>query len=158
MLLTAGKSVIIALQADYQYGVKTNQVKAESTVKASQIIALDINTELASNQIELCRVVIPAGTTQITAPMISTNYRVDRLIGITLSDRIDLADSNTGASSMAVKTAVETAEKYADDNKAAKGINNDITELNAVTSLGAHPIPEYSNWCGLRRHRGSDSG
>ncbi|PIJ43335.1 tail fiber protein [Tatumella sp. OPLPL6] len=138
--LAAGKSYIIALQADYQFGTVTNQVDANSTVQASQLVTLDINAKLQSNQIELCRVVIPAGAKQITKAMISTLYRVDRLIGITLSDRIDLADSNTGASSQAVKTAYETAVKYADDNKAAIGVNSDITDLNAIKSLGKNAL------------------
>ena len=138
--LAAGKSYIVALQADYQFGTITNQVDANSTVKASQIVTLDITAKLQPNQIELCRVVIPAGTKQITKAMISTLYRVDRLIGITLSDRIDLADSNTGASSLAVKTAYETAVKYADDNKAAIGSNSDITDLNALKSLGKNNL------------------
>ncbi|WP_241612928.1 tail fiber protein [Rosenbergiella epipactidis] len=138
--LAAGKSHIIALQADYQFGTITNQVDANSTVKATQIVTLDINAKLQPNQIELCRVVIPAGAKQITKAMISTLYRVDRLIGITLSDRIDLADSNTGASSLAVKTAYETAVKYADDNKAAIGNNSDITDLNAIRNLGKNNL------------------
>ncbi|WP_241647063.1 tail fiber protein [Rosenbergiella metrosideri] len=138
--LAAGKSYIIALQADYQFGTVTNQVDANSTVQASQLVTLDINAKLQSNQIELCRVVIPAGAKQITKAMISTLYRIDRLIGITLSDRIDLADSNTGASSQAVKNAYETAVKYADDNKAAIGVNSDITDLNAIKSLGKNAL------------------
>lgn len=136
----AGKSVIIALQADYEYGVLTNQVKADSTVQAAQFVTLDINAKLASNQIELCRVVIPAGTKQITQAMISTRYRIDRLIGITLTDYYNVESSIIGASATAVKAAFDDLKDYADNTKAAKGNNSDITDLNAIKTLGKNNL------------------
>lgn len=100
--LQAGVVSIIALEANYAQGVKTTQVDSSSSVPASQIIGTT-NEALADNQIELCRVNIPAGATQIDESMIDLSHRINRGLGIQLSSEIDSDRDDVAASSHAVK-------------------------------------------------------
>jgi hypothetical protein len=102
LLLPPGSTSIIVLEANYVHGVKTTQVDSSSSVPATQIIALT-DDKLASNQIEVCRVNIPAGAQQIDESMIDQSHRVNRGIGIQLSSEIDSDRDDIAASSNAVK-------------------------------------------------------
>jgi hypothetical protein len=102
LLLPPGSTSIIVLEANYVHGVKTTQVDSSSSVPATQIIALT-DDKLASNQIEVCRVNIPAGAQQIDESMIDQSHRVNRGIGIQLSSEINSDREDIAASSNAVK-------------------------------------------------------
>ncbi|HAN5056498.1 TPA: phage tail protein, partial [Escherichia coli] len=67
----AGVTTIIVLEANYEHGVKTSQVDSSSDISAARIIAL-VDEGIASNQIELCRVIVPDNAQAVTADMIST--------------------------------------------------------------------------------------
>lgn len=95
----AGKTTRIVLEANYKIGTKTDQVDTTSTVRASRVFAQDLSVALAANQLELCRVIVPTGTTQITQPMIVTTYRVNRQVGLTL-DSIYTSDSELIAANL----------------------------------------------------------
>lgn len=100
--LPSGVVSIIALEANYTFGVKTTQVDSSSSVPGSQII-VTTKAELAQNQIELCRVNIPAGANQVDESMIDLSYRVNRLLGIQISSEINSERDDVAASSHAVK-------------------------------------------------------
>lgn len=99
--VAAGKTTIIALEAVYTFGVKTRQVDSGSTVDATRFVTL-VDKALASNQIEVCRVVVPAGAKQVTEPMIDISHRINRTVGIVLSDAINSTSDIVAASSKAV--------------------------------------------------------
>jgi len=95
----AGKTTRIVLEANYKPGVKTDQVDITSTVEAARVFAQDISVALMPNQLELCRVLVPTGTTQVTQAMIVTNYRINRQVGITL-DSIYTSDDELIAANL----------------------------------------------------------
>lgn len=95
----AGKTTRIVLEANYKLGVKTDQVDITSTVEAARVFAQDISVALMPNQLELCRVLVPTGTTQVTQAMIVTNYRINRQVGITL-DSIYTSDDELIAANL----------------------------------------------------------
>ena len=95
----AGKTTRIVLEANYKLGVKTDQVDITSTVEAARVFAQDISAALKPNQLELCRVLVPTGTTQVTQAMIVTNYRINRQVGITL-DSIYTSDDELIAANL----------------------------------------------------------
>ncbi|MCZ0224676.1 phage tail protein [Escherichia coli] len=98
----AGKTTIIVLEANYQYGVKTNQVDSSSKVSAARIIPLE-GENRSDNQIEVCRVVVPAEATDVTADMIITKYRWNRALGIEFSSELDSDEELKAATPLAVK-------------------------------------------------------
>lgn len=95
----AGKTTRIVLEANYKLGVKTDQVDITSTVEAARVFTQDISVALTPNQLELCRVLVPTGTTQVTQAMIVTNYRINRQVGITL-DSIYTSDDELIAANL----------------------------------------------------------
>lgn len=97
--VVAGKTTRIVLEANYKLGVKTDQVDITSTVEAARVFAQDISVALTPNQLELCRVLVPTGTTQVTQAMIVTNYRINRQVGITL-DSIYTSDDELIAANL----------------------------------------------------------
>ena len=97
--VVAGKTTRIVLEANYKLGVKTDQVDITSTVEAARVFAQDISVALEPNQLELCRVLVPTGTTQVTQAMIITNYRINRQVGITL-DSIYTSDDELIAANL----------------------------------------------------------
>ncbi|EEW7546166.1 phage tail protein [Escherichia coli] len=99
----AGVTTIIALEANYEHGVKTNQVDSSSDISAARIIAL-VDEKIASNQIELCRVIVPDNAQAVTADMISTKYRANRAVGVEFSNEISSTEERKAATPLAVKT------------------------------------------------------
>lgn len=156
MPVTAGKKVIVVLEATYALGQETYQVNCKSAVQAAEIKFLEEGTALRQNQLELCTVTVPAGAPELTEEMIDISRRLNKTVGITLSGAIDSDADHIGASSHAVKKAVKAArdetekqiEKLVDNapasldtlKKIADAINNDpdfFNTLNAVLALKA---------------------
>lgn len=108
--MAAGTTKIIALQATYALGQETYQVNSGSTVQAAEFVLLDETATLADNQLEMCKVTIPAGTTQITSDMIDLSGRVARSLTFELSSAIDSSDEEVAANSLAVKKAIAYIE------------------------------------------------
>lgn len=126
----AGTTTIIALQGFYKFGVKTSQVSQESTVNAAEIVTVT-DQQLKDGQIELCRVVVPAGATQITPDMIDTSSREYRSLGLQLSAELDSEEEGVAANSLAIKRAISfllgdgVPEALATLSQLAAAINND---------------------------------
>ncbi|ECZ5819287.1 hypothetical protein F8V45_23950, partial [Salmonella enterica] len=114
MPVTAGKKVIVVLEATYTLGQETYQVNSNSAVKAAEIKFLEEGTALRQNQLELCSVTVPAGATELTEDMIDISHRRNQTIGITLSGEIDSDADHIAASSHAVKKAVKAAHDNAE--------------------------------------------
>ena len=102
--LVAGMTHIIVLQTTYALGQETNQVSTKSAVKAAEIKAV---SALGINQLEICRVTIPAGAASVTADMIDTSYRLNVVLGVTLSSAIDSPREDIAANSNAVKKVAD---------------------------------------------------
>lgn len=102
--LVAGMTHIIVLQTTYALGQETNQVSTKSAVKAAEIKAV---SALGINQLEICRVTIPAGAAAVTADMIDTSYRLNVVLGVTLSSAIDSPREDIAANSNAVKKVAD---------------------------------------------------
>ncbi|EPG3164502.1 gp53-like domain-containing protein [Escherichia coli] len=99
----AGVTTIIVLEANYEHGVKTSQVDSSSDISAARIIAL-VDEEIASNQIELCRVTVPDNAQAVTADMISTKYRANRAVGVEFSSALDSDEEYKAATPLAIST------------------------------------------------------
>ncbi|EAC2054331.1 phage tail protein, partial [Escherichia coli] len=102
----SGVTTIIVLEANYEYGVKTSQVDSSSDISAARIIAL-VDEDIASNQIELCRVIVPEGEMQVTSDMIITKYRHNRAIGVEFSSDLDSDDEFKAATPKAIKAVMD---------------------------------------------------
>ncbi|EQB0151876.1 gp53-like domain-containing protein [Enterobacter hormaechei] len=128
--IPAGQTTIIALQAFYKFGVKTSQVTDESTVNAAEIVTITAQ-QLKEGQIELCRVAVPEGATQITSEMIDTSFRVFRSLGLQLSAELDSEEEGVAANSLAIKKAISflsgegVPEALSTLAQLAAAINND---------------------------------
>nr|WP_314431665.1 phage tail protein [uncultured Pantoea sp.] len=101
--VVAGKTTRIVLEANYKVGVVTEQVNRDSAVKAARVFAQDLSVALAPNQLELCRVLVPTGTTQVTQAMIVTNYRINRQVGVTLDSILTSDDELIAANLKGLK-------------------------------------------------------
>ncbi|QCR38728.1 tail fiber protein [Nissabacter sp. SGAir0207] len=134
LTLTAGASWVVALQATYAIGTETSQVNSGSTIQAAEIVILKAGTALAGNQLELCKVTIPAGATQITQAMIDQSGRVMQTLGIELSSAIDSSNETVAANSLAVKNAIAkvNSDISASVTTKALAVNGDMTGVNAT--------------------------
>ncbi|MCV4703059.1 tail fiber protein [Escherichia coli] len=103
VLVKAGATNIIVLEANFEHGVKTTQVESASSVSAARIYARTDNT-IGQNQIELCRVIVPNGATAVTKEMIVLKYRVNRAVGVEFSNEISSTEERKAATPLAVKT------------------------------------------------------
>ncbi len=82
----------------------------------------------------LCTVNIPAGVSAITQEMIDTSERINRTIGIDISDSVTSSRSDVAASSLAVKKAYDLAKsKYTaqDASTTQKGLVQLSSETNS---------------------------
>lgn len=120
----AGKTTRIVLEANYKLGVKTDQVDITATVQAARVFAQDLSVALAPNQLELCRVLVPTGTTQVTQAMIVTNYRINRQVGITL-DSIYTSDDELIAANL---KGLKILKGMIDNNMAIDNNGSDIQD------------------------------
>lgn len=102
---------IVALKATYDplNGVMTRQVNLNSTIEAAEFVVISVASGLQANMIEICRVNIPQ-VTQITDPMIDRTHRVERRIGLQLTDNTDQSDTDIAASALAVKKTWDEAQ------------------------------------------------
>ncbi|WP_248792295.1 tail fiber protein, partial [Escherichia coli] len=81
----------------------------------------------------VCTVNIPAGVSTITQEMIDTSERINRTIGIDISDSVTSTRSDVAASSLAVKKAYDLAKsKYTaqDASTTQKG----LVQLSSATN------------------------
>ena len=99
----AGVTTIIVLEANYEHGVKTSQVDSSSDISAARIIAL-VDEDIAPNQIELCRVIVPDNAQAVTSDMISTKYRANRAVGVEFSSALDSDEEYKAATPLAIST------------------------------------------------------
>ncbi|HFI7947612.1 TPA: tail fiber protein [Escherichia coli] len=111
----AGATNIIVLEANFEHGVKTTQVDSASSVSAARIYARTDNT-IGQNQIELCRVIVPSGATAVTKEMIVLKYRVNRAVGVELSNEISSTEERKAATPLAVKTLHDLVDTKAPIN------------------------------------------
>lgn len=120
--MRAGSWTVVA-QVDYRFGIVTDQVQQGSPNKAAEITYIPTGQALKSNQMELCRVIIPATASQIDPIMIDLSHRVHRMVGMLVTDEVTLQRSDIVASAWAVKKAFEEAQK----SSASKlGLNNNF--------------------------------
>ncbi|MEG5932541.1 pyocin knob domain-containing S74 family peptidase [Enterobacter hormaechei] len=118
--MRAGSWTVIA-QVDYRFGIVTDQVQQSSPIKAAEITYIPTGQALTSNQMELCRVIIPATASQITDLMIDLSHRVHRMVGMLMTDEVNLQKSDIVASAWAVKKAFDEAQKA---SASKLGLNN----------------------------------
>ncbi|HFU2857333.1 TPA: pyocin knob domain-containing S74 family peptidase [Enterobacter cloacae] len=98
--------VMIILEGNYDMTNPTDQVNVGSKYPAARVFAqvtdLNFSYALKPNQLELARLTISRGTTQIIASMIDKSHRIMRRIGLQLTDSITLNDSTIGGSAAAI--------------------------------------------------------
>ena len=110
LAMTAGTAKLVALQVTYALGTETYQVNSASSIQAVEFVLLDTTATLADNQLEMCKVTIPAGATQITSDMIDLSGRIARSLSFELSSAIDSTSEEVAANSLAVKNAIAFVE------------------------------------------------
>ncbi|HIH8281356.1 TPA: tail fiber protein [Escherichia coli] len=140
--LVAGITQIVVLQTTYALGQETNQVNTKSAVKAAEI---KVVSEVGPNQLEICRVNIPADATKITADMINMSFRLVVRLGVKLSSSIDSTREDVAATSYAIKLV---------HDKIATAINNFENHTHPWSQIT--DIPEASvSQMGIVRLNGS---
>ena len=111
LALNAGKKYAIVLKGRYLLGEDTYQVNTASHIYAAEFIARTYTDsyQLGNGELLVCTVNIPAGVSAITQEMIDTSERINRTIGIDISDSVTSTRSDVAASSLAVKKAYDLA-------------------------------------------------
>ncbi|EPB3621993.1 tail fiber protein [Escherichia coli] len=127
LALSAGKKYAIVLKGRYLLGEDTYQVNIASHIYAAEFVARTYTDsyQLGDGELLVCTVNIPAGVSAITQEMIDTSKRINRTIGIDISDSVTSTRSDVAASSLAVKKAYDLAKsKYTaqDASTTQKGI------------------------------------
>ncbi|HCW6984347.1 TPA: tail fiber protein [Escherichia coli] len=115
LALSAGKKYAIVLKGRYLLGEDTYQVNTASHIHAAEFVARTYTDsyQLGDGELLVCTVNIPAGVSAITQEMIDTSERINRTIGIEISDSVTSSRSDVAASSLAVKKAYDLAKsKY----------------------------------------------
>ncbi|EEV5572869.1 phage tail protein [Escherichia coli] len=115
LALSAGKKYAIVLKGRYLLGEDTYQVNTASHIHAAEFVARTYTDsyQLGDGELLVCTVNIPAGVSAITQEMIDTSERINRSIGIDISDSVTSTRSDVAASSLAVKKAYDLAKsKY----------------------------------------------
>ncbi len=115
LALNAGKKYAIVLKGRYLLGEDTYQVNTASHIHAAEFVARTYTDsyQLGDGELLVCTVNIPAGVSTITQEMIDTSERINRTIGIDISDSVTSTRSDVAASSLAVKKAYDLAKsKY----------------------------------------------
>ncbi|HDX5665257.1 TPA: tail fiber protein [Escherichia coli] len=136
LALSAGKKYAIVLKGRYLLGEDTYQVNTASHIHAAEFVART-NTDsyqLGDGELLVCTVNIPAGVSAITQEMIDTSERINRTIGIDISDSVTSSRSDVAASSLAVKKAYDLAKsKYTaqDASTTQKGLVQLSSETNS---------------------------
>ncbi len=144
LALNAGKKYAIVLKGRYLLGEDTYQVNTASHIHAAEFVARTYTDsyQLGDGELLVCTVNIPAGVSTITQEMIDTSERINRTIGIDISDSVTSTRSDVAASSLAVKKAYDLAKsKYTaqDASTTQKGLvqlssaTNSTSEVLAAT-------------------------
>ncbi|WP_411813797.1 phage tail protein [Escherichia fergusonii] len=136
LALSAGKKYAIVLKGRYLLGEDTYQVNTASHIYAAEFIARTYTDsyQLGDGELLVCTVNIPAGVSVITQEMIDTSERINRTIGIDISDSVTSTRSDVAASSLAVKKAYDLAKsKYTaqDASTTQKGLVQLSSETNS---------------------------
>ena len=136
LALSAGKKYAIVLKGRYLLGEDTYQVNTASHIHAAEFVARSYTDsyQLGDGELLVCTVNIPAGVSAITQEMIDTSERINRTIGIDISDSVTSSRSDVAASSLAVKKAYDLAKsKYTaqDASTTQKGLVQLSSETNS---------------------------
>ncbi|END7903712.1 tail fiber protein [Escherichia coli] len=136
LALSAGKKYAIVLKGRYLLGEDTYQVNTASHIQAAEFVARTYTDsyQLGDGELLVCTVNIPAGVSAITQEMIDTSERINRTIGIDISDSVTSSRSDVAASSLAVKKAYDLAKsKYTaqDASTTQKGLVQLSSETNS---------------------------
>jgi len=136
LALSAGKKYAIVLKGRYLLGEDTYQVNTASHIHAAEFVARTYTDsyQLGDGELLVCTVNIPAGVSAITQEMIDTSDRINRTIGIDISDSVTSTRSDVAASSLAVKKAYDLAKsKYTaqDASTTQKGLVQLSSETNS---------------------------
>ncbi len=145
LALNAGKKYAIVLKGRYLLGEDTYQVNTASHIHAAEFVARTYTDsyQLGDGELLVCTVNIPAGVSTITQEMIDTSERINRTIGIDISDSVTSTRSDVAASSLAVKKAYDLAKsKYTaqDASTTQKGLVQLSSAINSTSeTLAATP-------------------
>ncbi|CUA14695.1 major tail fiber protein [Escherichia coli] len=136
LALSAGKKYAIVLKGRYLLGEDTYQVNTASHIHAAEFVSRTYTDsyQLGDGELLVCTVNIPAGVSAITQEMIDTSERINRTIGIDISDSVTSSRSDVAASSLAVKKAYDLAKsKYTaqDASTTQKGLVQLSSETNS---------------------------
>ncbi|EPO5599499.1 tail fiber protein [Escherichia coli] len=136
LALSAGKKYAIVLKGRYLLGEDTYQVNTASHIHAAEFVTRTYTDsyQLGDGELLVCTVNIPAGVSAITQEMIDTSERINRTIGIDISDSVTSSRSDVAASSLAVKKAYDLAKsKYTaqDASTTQKGLVQLSSETNS---------------------------
>ena len=156
LALSAGKKYAIVLKGRYLLGEDTYQVNTASHIYAAEFIARTYTDsyQLGDGELLVCTVNIPAGVSAITQEMIDTSDRINRTIGIDISDSVTSTRSDVAASSLAVKKAYDLAKsKYTaqDASTTQKGLvqlssaTNSDSETMAATPKAVKSIKDLAD-------------
>ncbi|HBE6801013.1 TPA: tail fiber protein [Escherichia coli] len=156
LALNAGKKYAIVLKGRYLLGEDTYQVNTASHIHAAEFVARTYTDsyQLGDGELLVCTVNIPAGVSTITQEMIDTSERINRTIGIDISDSVTSTRSDVAASSLAVKKAYDLAKsKYTAQDASAtqKGLvqlssaTNSTSEVLAATPKAVKAAYDLAN-------------
>ncbi|EPK6657324.1 phage tail protein, partial [Escherichia coli] len=156
LALNAGKKYAIVLKGRYLLGEDTYQVNIASHIHAAEFVARTYTDsyQLGDGELLVCTVNIPAGVSTITQEMIDTSERINRTIGIDISDSVTSTRSDVAASSLAVKKAYDLAKsKYTaqDASTTQKGLvqlssaTNSTSEVLAATPKAVKAAYDLAN-------------
>ncbi|MCH4695514.1 phage tail protein [Escherichia coli] len=156
LALSAGKKYAIVLKGRYLLGEDTYQVNTASHIHTAEFVARTYTDsyQLGDGELLVCTVNIPAGVSAITQEMIDTSERINRTIGIDISDSVTSTRSDVAASSLAVKKAYDLAKsKYTaqDASTTQKGLvqlssaTNSDSETMAATPKAVKSIKDLAD-------------
>ncbi|EEQ3074614.1 phage tail protein [Escherichia coli] len=156
LALSAGKKYAIVLKGRYLLGEDTYQVNTASHIHAAEFVARTYTDsyQLGDGELLVCTVNIPAGVSAITQEMIDTSERINRTIGIDISDSVTSSRSDVAASSLAVKKAYDLVKsKYTaqDASTTQKGLvqlssaTNSDSETMAATPKAVKSIKDLAD-------------
>ncbi|ELK1216359.1 tail fiber protein [Escherichia coli] len=156
LALSAGKKYAIVLKGRYLLGEDTYQVNTASHIHAAEFVTRTYTDsyQLGDGELLVCTVNIPAGVSAITQEMIDTSERINRTIGIDISDSVTSTRSDVAASSLAVKKAYDLAKsKYTaqDASTTQKGLvqlssaTNSTSEVLAATPKAVKAAYDLAN-------------
>ncbi|EQB7109577.1 tail fiber protein [Escherichia coli] len=156
LALSAGKKYAIVLKGRYLLGEDTYQVNTASHIHAAEFVSRTYTDsyQLGDGELLVCTVNIPAGVSAITQEMIDTSKRINRTIGIDISDSVTSTRSDVAASSLAVKKAYDLAKsKYTaqDASTTQKGLvqlssaTNSDSETMAATPKAVKYVKELAD-------------